>query len=100
MKAAIDIGTNSVRLLIKDGDRDVVRRSLITRLGAGVDRTRRIDDDAMDRTLAAIEGYRLVLSGNGDPPVRVVATSVARDAANREDLFDAIEARLGVRPEL
>jgi exopolyphosphatase/guanosine-5'-triphosphate,3'-diphosphate pyrophosphatase len=99
-RAAIDIGTNSVRLLINDGHHDVARHAVITRLGAAVGRTHRLDDDAIERTLAAIEGYQLVLSGNGDPPLRVVATSAARDAVNREVLFEAVEARLGVRPEL
>jgi exopolyphosphatase / guanosine-5'-triphosphate,3'-diphosphate pyrophosphatase len=99
-RAAIDIGTNSVRLLISDGHHDLERHSVITRLGAAVSRTHRLDDDAIDRTLAAIEGYKLVISGKGDPPVHVVATSAARDAVNREVLFDAVEQRLGVRPEL
>jgi exopolyphosphatase/guanosine-5'-triphosphate,3'-diphosphate pyrophosphatase len=99
-RAAIDIGTNSVRLLISDEHHDIERRSVITRLGADVHRTHRLDDDAIDRTLAAIEGFQLVLSGNGDPRVEVVATSAARDAVNRGVLFDAVEERLGVRPEL
>ena len=99
-RAAIDIGTNSVRLLISDDHHDIERRAVITRLGAGVNRTHRLDDDAIDRTLAAVEGFQLVLSGNGDPQVRVVATSAARDAVNRDLLFDAVEERVGVRPEL
>jgi len=100
VRAAIDIGTNSVRLLVTDGERDIERRAIITRLGAGVDRTHRLDEDAIERTLAALHGFELVLSGQGSAHLRVVATSAARDAENRHVLFDAVEACIGVRPEL
>ncbi len=100
MRAAIDIGTNSVRLLLRDGDHDVERRSTITRLGAGVDATRRLAPDAIERTLAAVRDYADVLTAHDRPPVRVVATSAARDAANRDELFAAITAIVGVEPEL
>jgi exopolyphosphatase/guanosine-5'-triphosphate,3'-diphosphate pyrophosphatase len=100
MRAAIDIGTNSVRLLVRDGDRDLERRSTITRLGAGVDGSRRLAPDAIERTLATVRDYADVLAGHGRPPLRVVATSAARDAANRDDLFGPVAEILGVAPEL
>jgi len=100
MRAAIDIGTNSVRLLVRDGDHDVERRSTITRLGAGVDGTRRLAPEAIERTLAAMRDYAGVLATHGRPPLRVVATSAARDAANRDELFAAVAAIVGVEPEL
>jgi exopolyphosphatase/guanosine-5'-triphosphate,3'-diphosphate pyrophosphatase len=93
--AAIDIGTNSIRLLV-GGE----RRATITRLGQGVDRTGRLDADAMARTLAALDAYAAILDAQGATRIRAVATSAARDAANRDELFDAVEARIGVRPEL
>jgi len=100
VRAAIDIGTNSVRLLVRDGDRDLERRSTITRLGAGVDGSRRLAPDAIERTLATVRDYADVLAGHGRPPLRVVATSAARDAANRDDLFGPVAEILGVAPEL
>jgi exopolyphosphatase/guanosine-5'-triphosphate,3'-diphosphate pyrophosphatase len=100
MRAAIDIGTNSVRLLVRDGDRDIERRSTITRLGAGVDGTRRLAPDAIERTLTAVRDYAEILATHGRPSVRVVATSAARDAANRDELFAAVAAIVGVAPEL
>src|SRR5437588_1724798 len=93
--AAIDIGTNSTRVLV-DGE----RRSVITRLGQGVDRTGRLDDAAVERTLAALREYGEVLRAKGADRVRAVATSAARDAANRDAFFDAVAEAIGVRPEL
>jgi exopolyphosphatase/guanosine-5'-triphosphate,3'-diphosphate pyrophosphatase len=93
--AAIDIGTNSTRLLV-GGE----RRTTITRLGQGVDRTGRLDDDAVTRTLDVLREYGEVLRAHGADRVRVVATSAARDAANRDAFFDAAEVLLGARPEL
>jgi exopolyphosphatase/guanosine-5'-triphosphate,3'-diphosphate pyrophosphatase len=100
MRAAIDIGTNSVRLLVRDGERDLERRSTITRLGAGVDSARRFAPDAIERTLATVREYADALATLGHPPVRVVATSAARDAGNRDELFGAVAGILGVEPEL
>jgi exopolyphosphatase/guanosine-5'-triphosphate,3'-diphosphate pyrophosphatase len=100
MRAAIDIGTNSVRLLVRDGDRDVERISTITRLGAGVDRSRRLAPDAVERTLATLRDYAAILADHDRPPLRVVATSAARDAANRDELFVAVAEILGVDVEL
>ena len=95
MNAAIDIGTNSTRLLVGD-----VRRTVITRLGRGVDRTGRLDDAAVERTLSTLREYADVVRSHGAARVRAVATSASRDASNRDEFFDAAEAILGVRPEL
>jgi exopolyphosphatase/guanosine-5'-triphosphate,3'-diphosphate pyrophosphatase len=99
-RAAIDIGTNSVRLLVRDGDRDLDRRSVITRVGEGVDRTRRLEPAAIERTVAALLDFDQVLRDHAVGPRRVVATSAARDAVNRDELFSAVQRVLGVEPDL
>ncbi len=99
-RAAIDIGTNSVRLLVVDGDRDLERRAEITRLGEGVNRSGELSDTAMERTLATLIDYRELLDAHGVAHPRVVATSAARDAANRATFFDAVADVLGASPEL
>ncbi|HYI62859.1 MAG TPA: Ppx/GppA phosphatase family protein [Acidimicrobiales bacterium] len=105
--AAIDCGTNSTRLLVAapDGDgglRTVTRLMRITRLGAGVDRTRALDPAAVARTQAVLEEYRTVMDDHGVAPgrVRVAATSAARDATDRQAWFDQVVATVGVAPEL
>src|SRR5687767_1664487 len=98
--AAIDCGTNSTRLLVHDGSRTVERLTTITRLGQGVDATGRFHPDAIARTLDVLRRYRDVMDRHGVRAVRVAATSAARDAANRDELFDAAEAVVGARPEL
>jgi exopolyphosphatase/guanosine-5'-triphosphate,3'-diphosphate pyrophosphatase len=99
-RAAIDIGTNSVRLLVVDDGRDLERRAVITRLGEGVDRTGELSDAAMERTLATLVDFRDVLDGYGVEAPRVVATSAARDARNRDTFFAAATDVLGAPPEL
>lgn len=99
--AAIDCGTNSTRLLVSDGEgRPLERLMQITRLGQGVDATRRLDLEAIDRTAAVLAGYRQVLDRHGVERVRMAATSAVRDSANRDDFMDAAEVAIGVRPEL
>jgi len=102
--AAIDCGTNSTRLLVSRGggaDKEPLARiNTITRLGQGVDATGRLDPEAIERTVGTLRRYRDVLDQHGASRLRITATSAARDAANRDDLFDAAEAVLGVRPEL
>jgi len=104
--AAIDIGTNSVRLLIAEvGDPTaplvtIDRRTQITRLGQGVNETRRLDPEAIARTVAVIDEYQQVIASQAVTSVRAAATSASRDAANRDDFFDPVEQLLGVRPEL
>ncbi len=105
---AIDIGTNSVRLLVAEVDgrggplTTVERLMRITRLGQGVDRTGALADDAVDRTTTVLEEYRKVLDRHGVDAghVRMTATSACRDASNGEAFFDRAEAAVGVRPEL
>lgn len=99
--AAIDIGTNSTNLLVVDADgRELERIVAVTRLGQGVAATGRLADEAVERTLAQLRIYRAVLDRCGVGAVRAVATSASRDAANRDEFFDAAAAVLGVRPEL
>jgi exopolyphosphatase/guanosine-5'-triphosphate,3'-diphosphate pyrophosphatase len=107
--AAVDIGTNSVRLLVADVDgsspRDakvvpIDRRMRITRLGQGVDRTRALAAEAIERTVAVLREYRGVLDDFGVTTVRATATSAARDSSNRDDFFTAARDALGVTPEL
>ena len=99
--AAIDIGTNSVRLLIADATgREIERPMRITRLGQGVDVTGTLAPEAMARTLAVLAEYRSALQRSNVTRVRATATSAARDAKNSQQFFDAAELALGVRPEL
>jgi exopolyphosphatase/guanosine-5'-triphosphate,3'-diphosphate pyrophosphatase len=103
--AAIDCGTNSTRLLIADADgRPLERRTTITRLGAGVDRTKRLDPAAIERVTTTLTDYRHLLDDHHvvDPAtqLRVTATSAARDATNADDLFHAIRATTGATAEL
>jgi exopolyphosphatase/guanosine-5'-triphosphate,3'-diphosphate pyrophosphatase len=99
--AAIDIGTNSVRLLITDSAGTELERSMrMTRLGQGVDVTGELAPDAIQRTVAVLAEYAARLRVHGVARVRAVATSAARDARNGADFFDAAQQALGVRPEL
>jgi exopolyphosphatase / guanosine-5'-triphosphate,3'-diphosphate pyrophosphatase len=102
--AAIDCGTNSIRLLVADpGDerlRDVVRRMEIVRLGEGVDRTGRFGDAALARTFAALDDYAEQIRALGAGRIRMVATSATRDAGNRDVFVAGVRERLGVEPEV
>ena len=102
--AAIDCGTNSIRLLIADkvggGLQDLHREMRIVRLGQGVDATGHFAPEALARTKAALVDYAELLSSFEVPKVRMVATSAARDAANRDEFFTAASDALGVVPEL
>jgi exopolyphosphatase/guanosine-5'-triphosphate,3'-diphosphate pyrophosphatase len=106
---AVDIGTNSVRLLIAEVDgaspRDaklvpIDRRMRITRLGQGVDKTRALAPEAIERTVAVLREYRAALDEHGVTDVRATATSAARDSSNRDEFFSAALDALGVTPEL
>ncbi|MET0953274.1 MAG: Ppx/GppA phosphatase family protein [Aeromicrobium sp.] len=100
--AAIDCGTNSIRLLISDIDgddkTDLLREMRIVRLGAGVDETGHLSSAAIDRTLSATREYAELIAMFGVTDVRFCATSAMRDADNGADLEDAVEEILGVRP--
>jgi len=98
--AAIDCGTNSVRLLVSEGGRDVVRRMQIVRLGEGVDRTGRIAAGALARTRKALEEYAAQLRELGAERVRMVATSASRDASNAGEFQAMVRDVLGVDPEV
>jgi exopolyphosphatase/guanosine-5'-triphosphate,3'-diphosphate pyrophosphatase len=104
--AAIDCGTNSIRLLVADVDpdtgalRDLTRRMEIVRLGQDVDRTGALADEALQRTFAAAEDYAAACRELGAEQVRFVATSATRDASNRQVFVDGIRERLGVEPEV
>ena len=104
--AAIDCGTNSIRLLIATQDAatgalvDLERRLEMVRLGYGVDRTGRFDPAAVERTLAAARGYAELIEHHGATDLRFVATSATRDAANRQVFIDGIREILGVEPEV
>jgi exopolyphosphatase/guanosine-5'-triphosphate,3'-diphosphate pyrophosphatase len=105
---AVDIGTNSVRLLVAEADgagraaklRPLDRRMRITRLGQGVDRTRTLAPDAIDRTVAVLREYRAALDEHHVARVRATATSAARDADNRDEFFAAARGVLDFEPEL
>jgi exopolyphosphatase / guanosine-5'-triphosphate,3'-diphosphate pyrophosphatase len=102
--AAVDVGTNSVRLLVADGDdgalRPVERLMTITRLGKGVDARGHLDDDALHRTLDCISSYAARWQELGAKRVRVTATSAVRDAVDRERFFNGVHERAGVQAEV
>ncbi|MDP9404870.1 MAG: Ppx/GppA family phosphatase [Actinomycetota bacterium] len=100
--AAVDCGTNSTRLLVREDrhPRPLARRMHITRLGEGVDARRRLDPAAIERTVAVLRDYRAVMDDLGVASFRATATSAARDAMNREEFFDAAAEALGAPPEL
>lgn len=98
--AAIDMGTNSTRLLVHDGERTLERLMTITRLGQDVDRTGRLADEAIERVVTCLREYKAVMDRFGVRQVRAVATSAARDAANRDEFFAAVKDTIGVEPEL
>lgn len=102
--AAIDCGTNSIRLLIADPVngrlRDVHREMRIVRLGQGVDATGRFAGEALDRTRAALVDYGALCTAHRVQRVRMVATSAARDAANRDVFFAMTADVLGVSAEV
>ncbi|MFD7237745.1 exopolyphosphatase [Streptomyces syringium] len=104
--AAIDCGTNSIRLLVADADpatgelKELDRRMTIVRLGQGVDRTGRLAPEALERTFAACREYAEVIKEHGASRLRFVATSASRDAENREDFVRGVVDILGVEPEV
>ncbi|KUL42618.1 exopolyphosphatase [Streptomyces sp. NRRL F-4489] len=104
--AAVDCGTNSIRLLVADADpatgelKELDRRMTIVRLGQGVDRTGRLAPEALERTFAACREYAAVIKELGAERVRFVATSASRDAENRDDFVRGVVGILGVEPEV
>jgi len=102
--AAIDCGTNSIRLLIADvqGEnfREVFRDMEIVRLGQGVDQTGQFHPDAITRTLTAVDKFAAEIARRGVEKIRFCATSATRDATNRELFINGVKERLGVAPEV
>ena len=102
--AAIDCGTNTIRLLIADvADTRLVevdRQLRYVRLGQDVDRTGEFHPDALARTFAACEEYAAVIAGAGVTRTRFVATSAARDVGNRDLFLTGVADRLGVTVEI
>jgi exopolyphosphatase/guanosine-5'-triphosphate,3'-diphosphate pyrophosphatase len=103
--AAIDCGTNSIRLLVADLDtggvvRDRDRRMTIIRLGEGVDSSGMISQAALERAFSACDEYGAVIRRFGVTTVRFVATSASRDAKNRQVFVDGVRERIGVEPEI
>jgi exopolyphosphatase/guanosine-5'-triphosphate,3'-diphosphate pyrophosphatase len=107
-RAAIDMGTNSTRLLVADSDgtgptgplTTVERHMHITRLGQGVNAARRLHPDAIERTLSVLRKYRDIMDATGVEGARATATSAARDAANRDELLAPAAEILGTTVEL
>ncbi|WP_432188239.1 exopolyphosphatase [Streptomyces sp. Tue6028] len=104
--AAIDCGTNSIRLLVADADPhtgelvELDRRMTIVRLGQGVDRTGRLAPEALERTFAACRDYAALIKELGAQRLRFVATSASRDAENRDEFVRGVLDILGVEPEV
>ena len=102
--AAIDCGTNSIRLLIADIDgnnfREIVRDMEIVRLGQGVDETGQFHPDAIARTLAAVDKFAAEITKRGVEKIRFCATSATRDATNRHLFVDGVRERLGIELEV
>ncbi|MFF4525305.1 Ppx/GppA phosphatase family protein [Streptomyces bluensis] len=104
--AAIDCGTNSIRLLVAEASPEtgelveLDRRMTIVRLGEGVDRTGRLAPEALERTFAACRAYAAVIEEHGAERLRFVATSASRDAENRDEFVRGVLDILGVEPEV
>ncbi len=103
--AAIDCGTNALRLLIADIDEagmltDVVRLMRTVRLGEGVDRTGEFSAAALERTFAVCEEYASFIATHSVERSRFVATSASRDVSNRAQFVDGVVARMGIAPEV
>ena len=102
--AAIDCGTNSIRLLIADiaggNFREIYRTMEIVRLGQGVDKNKAFHPDALDRTLKATALFAEEIARRGVERMRFCATSATRDATNRELFIDGVKSLLGVAPEV
>ena len=102
--AAIDCGTNSIRLLIADIEGsnfcEIYRTMEIVRLGQGVDQNKAFHPDAIARTLAAVELFAQEISKRGVEKIRFCATSATRDASNRDLFINGVKERLGIEPEV
>jgi len=101
MKAAVDIGTNSMRLLIvADDGSEAGRWVRVTGLGRGLDSSGALSEDAIARTVEALSEFGREMADKGVAVARAVATSASRDASNRDEFLDRAEQALGIRPEV
>jgi exopolyphosphatase / guanosine-5'-triphosphate,3'-diphosphate pyrophosphatase len=100
--AAVDCGTNTIKLFVGRPPHASVRTSRMVRLGQGVDRTGRLADEALGRAFAAVEEYAAVVAEHGIPPerIRFCATSATRDSVNGDVFAQGVHDRLGVWPEV
>ena len=98
--AAIDCGTNSIRLLISENGREIIREMEIVKLGEGVDRTKNFSPIAVERTLVALRRFKALIDHHKVERVRFCATSATRDAQNRKIFTEPVESILGVAPEV
>jgi exopolyphosphatase / guanosine-5'-triphosphate,3'-diphosphate pyrophosphatase len=98
--AAIDCGTNSIKILIGEAPDVIVRESRMVRLGQGVDTTGRLSDQALARTFAAIDEFATLIAAYDVTRIRFCATSATRDADNADVFTDGVRERLGVAPEV
>jgi len=102
--AAIDCGTNSIRLLIADitggNFKEVLRTMEIVRLGQGVDQNKSFHPDAIARTLSAVEKFAQLIASKGVEKIRFCATSATRDASNRDLFTNGVKKILGVEVEV
>lgn len=100
--AAIDCGTNSIKVLVASGSQVLLRDSRVVRLGAGVDQTGMLAEEALERTFAAIDEFAAVIRSHGVPPelTRFCATSATRDAGNSAVFTEGVRRRLGVETEV
>ena len=98
--AAIDCGTNSIRLLISEDGREIIREMEIVKLGEGVDRTKNFSPIAVERTLVALRRFKALIDHHKVERVRFCATSATRDAQNRKIFTEPVESILGVAPEV
>jgi exopolyphosphatase / guanosine-5'-triphosphate,3'-diphosphate pyrophosphatase len=96
-RAAVDVGSNSVRLLIADADGTTLHREMrITRLGRGVDEHGHLDDDALAHTVEALADFHRQWRAHGVTRVRIAATSAVRDASDRNRFFEAVHEVTGI----
>ena len=100
MIAAVDCGTNTIKLLIGDPPDVAVRETRMVRLGQGVDRTGRISDEALARAFAAVDEYAALVRAHDVSRIRFCATSATRDADNGGVFAAGVRDRLGVSPEV
>ena len=98
--AVLDFGTNTTRLLITNGTSVDIRTHRITGLGRGVGKTDRLSEEGIGRVLGAVNEFKSLISEYGVQRIRAVATSAARDAVNRADLFEPVSAALNHELEL